>query len=201
MKNDSMTEKSKTGTLANSIPQNYRGFVEIVVIIVIAVVVALIVRMFLLQLFFIPSESMDPTLKVNDKIFVNKLAYKFHDVERGDIIVFDAPEQVRTEKIKDLIKRVVGLPGDTVEGRCANNETTCEVDIYVNGKKLNEPYLVDGLQYSPFPPITVPANSVLPMGDNRDNSEDGRVFGPIPKDTIVGRAFFRLWPISGFGFL
>ena len=74
MKNDSMTEKSKTGTLANSIPQNYRGFVEIVVIIVIAVVVALIVRMFLLQLFFIPSESMDPTLKVNDKIFVNKLA-------------------------------------------------------------------------------------------------------------------------------
>ena len=122
-------------------------------------------------------------------------------MERGDIIVFDAPEQVRTEKIKDLLKRVVGLPGDTVEGRCANNETTCEVDIYVNGKKLNEPYLVDGLQYSPFPPITVPANSVLPMGDNRDNSEDGRVFGPIPKDTIVGRAFFRLWPISGFGFL
>jgi signal peptidase I len=180
---------------------NLRSTLELVVIGAIAIVVALVVRMFLLQLFYIPSPSMDPYLKVNDKIFVNKMAYQFHDIERGDVVVFDAPEQVRTAEIKDLIKRVVGLPGETVEGRCPQDELRCEVEIYIDGKKLDEPYLPDGLEYSPFEPITVPANSILPMGDNRDDSEDGRVFGPIPTDTIVGRAFFRLWPADGFGFL
>jgi signal peptidase I len=178
-----------------------RNIVEIVVIVVVAVIVAIFVRLFLLQLFYIPSPSMDPYLKVNDKIFVNKLAYKFHDIKRGDVIVFDAPEGVKTEKVKDLIKRVVGLPGDTVEGRCPNGETKCVVQIYVNGKRLKEPYLVPGIVYGTFTPIQVPANSVFVMGDNRDDSEDGRFFGPTPKKTIVGRAFFRIWPASGFGFL
>lgn len=171
------------------------------VIVVAAVLIALLVRLFLLQLFYIPSPSMDPYLRVNDKIFVNKLAYQFHNIERGDVIVFDAPDSVRTNEVKDLIKRVIGLPGDKVEGRCPDNQTQCVVEIYVNDRKLTEPYLVEGIVYEPFPPIQVPANSVLVLGDNRDESKDGRVFGPIPKDTIVGRAFFRLWPGNGFGFL
>lgn len=179
----------------------YRGLIEVVVIMVIAVFVALIVRTFLLQLFYIPSASMDPTLKVNDKIFVNKVSYKFGDVTRGDIVVFDAPDSVKTAQIKDLVKRVIGLPGDLVEGRCENKIKKCVVDIYVNGEKLDEPYLEENIIYSPFTPISVPANSILVMGDNRDDSEDGRYFGPISEDLIVGRAFFRIWPLSNAGFL
>ncbi len=190
--------------------KNVRGAIEIAVIIIIAIVGSIILRMFFLALFYIPSASMDPYLKVNDKIFVNKLAYTFHDVERGDIIVFDAPDSVKNQniegsnapQIKDLIKRVVGLPGETVEGRCElETVNQCVVDIYINGKKLNEPYLSKNISYAPFEPIEIPANSVLAMGDNRDDSEDGRFFGPTPKKSIIGRAFFRLWPSSRFGFL
>lgn len=145
---------------------------------------------------------MEPYLKVDDKIFVNKLAYKLHDIERGDVIVFEAPEAVRTDKIKDLVKRVVGLPGETVEGRCPGGQQECIVQIYVNGKLLEEPYLhEDNLKYGAFAPITIPSNSVLALGDNRDASEDGRRFGPIPTDTIVGRAYFRIWPMDRFGSL
>ncbi len=181
--------------------ESIRGFVEVVGIIFIAVVIALVVRLFLLQLFYIPSASMDPYLKVNDKVFVNKIAYKFHDVQRGDIIVFDAPSSVKSARIKDLVKRVVGLPGETVEGKCKKNETACVVDIYVDGKKLDESYLEPNIEYRPFEEISVPANSLFVMGDNRDDSEDGRFFGPIPIDSVVGRAFFRVWPLSSFGYL
>lgn len=200
---DSFTKDKNMDPHHKSATNRYRNSIELFIIVGTAILVALIVRTFFLQLFYIPTTSMVPTLKVNDKIFVNKIAYKFNDVDRGDIIVFDSPDMIRDQnpKIRDLIKRVIGLPGETVEGKCPQGESFCEVDIYVNGKKLNEPYLVPGLQYRPFPAETVPANSVFVMGDNRDNSEDGRVFGPIPKDDIVGRAFFRLWPANSFGFL
>ena len=192
---------------------NTRGIIEISVIVVVAVVVAIIVRTFLLQLFYIPSASMDPYLKVKDKVFVNKLSYSFHDIERGDVVVFEAPESVRKSSeaqqavnssipvINDLIKRVVSLPGESVQGRCKNNENICVIDIYIDGKKLNEPYLEPDILYATFGPVEIPAGSYFMMGDNRDGSDDGRVFGPIPKDDIVGRAFFRLWPMSEFGFL
>ena len=185
----------------NSNSEAKKAITEIVIILIIAVIAAVLVRAFLLQLFYIPSPSMEPTLKVNDKIFVNKLSYKFHEIDRGDIIVFDAPASVKSDKIKDLIKRVVALPGETIEGKCESGNGPCNVDIYIDGKKLNEPYIGDDIFYSPFSAVTVPANSVFVMGDNRGNSEDARVFGPIPKDTIVGRAFLRIMPLSGFGFL
>jgi len=178
-----------------------RGLVELAVILVVAVLVAIIVRTFLLALFYIPSPSMDPTLKVNDKIFVNKLSYKFQDIERGDIVVFDAPASIKTDKIKVLVKRVVALPGETIEGKCEQDNGPCNVEIYIDGKKLNEPYIDDEIVYSPFSPISIPANSIFVMGDNRGNSEDARVFGPVPADTVIGRAFLRIWPASGFGFL
>ena len=168
-----------------------RGLVELAIILVVAIFVALIVRTFLLALFYIPSPSMVPTLKVNDKIFVNKLSYKFHGIERGDIVVFDAPASIKTDEIKVLIKRVVALPGETIEGKCAQGDGPCNVDIYIDGKKLNEPYIGDDIIYAPFTARTIPANSIFVMGDNRGNSEDARVFGPVPKDTVIGRAF--LW--------
>lgn len=193
---------------------NLRGIVEIGIIILVAVLVAFLVRTFLLQLFYIPSESMDPYLKTNDKVFVNKLSYSFHEVERGDVVVFKAPDSVRKKSeadhainpnvpiIEDLIKRIIGLPGETVEGKCPDVEATvCDVDVYVNGRKLNEPYIGNDVFYAPFEPITIPQGSYLMMGDNRDNSDDGRKFGTIPKSELVGRAFFRLWPLKDFGFL
>lgn len=179
--------------------QDYRGAAEIAAIVGLALIVSYILKIFIVTVYYIPSPSMEPYLMVNDKIVVNKMAYSFHTIARGDIVVFDAPKSVKTPKVQALVKRVVGLPGDTVEGRCDDNEIRCVVRVYVNGKRLNEPYLVKDLAYSKFGKIDVPANSVLMMGDNRDNSDDGRFFGPTPKNTIVGRAYFRIWPLKNFG--
>ena len=125
----------------------------------------------------------------------------FNNIERGDIVVLDAPPSVKTKEVKVLIKRVVALPGETIEGKCVDGEDPCRVDIFINGKKLTEPYIGDEILYMPFTKIVVPANSIFHMGDNRGNSADGRVFGPISKDEVIGRAFLRIWPASGFGFL
>lgn len=178
-----------------------RAFIEIAGIAALALIAAMIIRIFLLQLFYIPTPSMVPYLNKNDKITVNKLSYKFHDVERGDVVVFEKPKLVTQAKVKFLIKRVVGLPGETVEGRCPADQQICPVTIYIDGKKLNEPYLVKNLEWIPFDKITVPADSVFVMGDNRNNSQDGRFFGTTPKNKIIGRAFFRIWPLDNFGFL
>jgi signal peptidase I len=170
--------------------------VEWVAVIVGAVVVALLVKTFLVQAFRIPSESMDPTLMVGDRVLVNKLSYRLHDVNRGDVVVFSRPDALPggPDDPQDLIKRVIGLPGETVEAR--------DGQVYVDGRPLDEPYLPEGTTTSNLEqPITVPEGQVLVMGDNRDNSQDGRVFGPIPIDTIVGRAFVIIWPPGRFGSL
>ena len=158
-----------------------------------ALLIALLIRTFLFQPFYIPTASMYPTLKVNDRVLVNKLSYKIHDVHRGDIVVFTAPQGEATTGIKDLIKRVVGLPGETVEGHDGH--------VYVGGRMLQEPYLPDGVVTSDFGPEKVPAASYWMMGDNRSQSRDSRYFGPIPESKVVGRAFVRLWPLSRLGFL
>lgn len=158
-----------------------------------ALVIALLIRGFLVQPFYIPTESMYPTLKKDDRVLVNKLSYRMHDVNRGDIIVFSAPEGEATGGIKDLIKRVIALPGETVEGRDGH--------VYVDGRLLEEPYLPDGVVTTDFGPQEIPADAYWMMGDNRTQSRDSRFFGPIKESTIVGRAFVRLWPPSRLGFL
>ena len=173
-----------------------RSLVEWVVIIVVALVGALVIRTVLFQAFFIPSESMKPTLKVHDRILVNKLSYHAHDVHRGDIVVFkrSALRGTQESQIKDLVKRVVGLPGETVS-------TTPDGHVLINGHLLNEPY-VHGQPTSPgIPSVVVPAHHLWVMGDNRTNSADSRYFGPIDESQIVGRAFVLIWPISDAGFL
>lgn len=158
-----------------------------------ALVIALLVRTFLFQPFYIPTESMYPTLKENDRVLVNKLSYKLHDVHRGDIVVFTAPEGEGDNGIKDLIKRVVGLPGETLEGRGGH--------VYVDGRLLEEPYLQEGVTTSAFGPQEIPAGALWMMGDNRTQSRDSRFFGPVPESDVVGRAFVRLWPLSRLGLL
>ncbi len=174
-------------------PSAMRGAVEWVVILVGALIVALVVKTFLLQAFYIPSASMEPTLKVGDRVLVNKLSYDFHDVRRGDIVVFGSPPGEDNPDIKDLIKRVIGLPNDTVEGRDGR--------VYINGDPLKEPYLPAGTSTSSFGPEKVPPGHLWVMGDNRSNSKDSRFFHTIPESLVVGRAFIRVWPISSIGLL
>jgi signal peptidase I len=171
-----------------------RAVVEWVVILVAALAVALVVKTFLIQAFYIPSGSMEPTLKPGDRVLVNKLSYDLHGVHRGDIIVFKSPPSEASDpSIKDLIKRVIGLPGDKIEA--------IDGQVYINGKLLKEPYLPAGTITTSLPLTTVPAGQYFVMGDNRGNSKDSRFIGTIPKHLIVGRAFVRVWPLSGLNLL
>lgn len=182
-----------------------RSLVEWVAVIAGAVVIALVVRTFLFTTFWIPSGSMEPTLMGEgrrDRVVVNRLAYQWGDPERGDIIVFDVPEEeptisVEGQRVNDLIKRVIGLPGETVELR--------DGEVYVDGEKLDEPYLPEGTRTEPADPardtFVVPDDAVFVMGDNRGSSRDARYWQHpwVPEEDIVGKAFIRIWPLSVFG--
>jgi signal peptidase I len=170
-------------------PSGLRNAIEWVTIIAGALIVAFVVKTFLVQAFYIPSGSMLPTLQEQDRVLVNKLSYDVHDVHRGDIIVFKGPEQAEGQ-VKDLIKRVIGLPGDTVEAH--------DGQLYVNGQPLKEPYLGPGITTGPLEPQHVPPHHYWVMGDNRGNSKDSRFFGAIDQSLIIGRAFVRVWPIGRF---
>jgi signal peptidase I len=164
-----------------------------VVIIASALIVALVVKTFLIQAFYIPSGSMQPTLTPGDRVLVNKLSYHLHPIHRGDIVVFKRPpSEAADPSIKDLIKRVIGLPGDTLESRADK--------VYVNGQAIDEPYLAPGTITTNLPVTKVPPNTYFVMGDNRTNSRDSRYILPIAKNLIVGRSFIRVWPLSKLGF-
>lgn len=165
---------------------------EWVVVLVGAVAFALVLRAALFQAFWIPSESMESTLQLQDRVLVNKVSYRLHDVNRGDVVVFRRPDDEPAE-IRDLIKRVIGLPGETIEGR--------DNAVWINGQRLEESYLADDEVILPFGPITIEEGHVFVMGDNRDESLDSRFFGSVPEDRIVGRAFVLFWPIDRAGFL
>ena len=183
-------------------------FKELPGLILIAFALALVIKTFLIQAFFIPSESMVPTLLVGDRVLVNKLVYDVGDPQRGDVIVFENPSLVEEDRnvlqvvwdwlvegfgfsadpTRDFIKRVVGVPGDSVEMKNGR--------VYVNGEQVAEPYISNrGAQ--DFPPTQVEPDHVFVMGDNRPNSQDSRsALGQIPIDKIVGKAFVLLWPPS-----
>ena len=172
----------------------WRSTLEWVGVVVLALGAAFLVKTFVLQTFFIPSASMEQTLLPGDRVFVNKLAYDFHPIHRGDIVVFTLPPgETAGPGIDDLIKRVIGLPGDTIEAIGGR--------VYVNGKALDEPYLPPGAVTTLLPRQKVPAGRYFLMGDNRTDSRDSRYFGTIPGSDIVGRAFIRIWPLSRIGLL
>ena len=168
-----------------------RNGLEWVAIIALALLAALAVKTWLFQPFYIPSESMEPTLLVNDRVLVAK---RSTHPGRRDIIVFKRPPGVVEGKLnKDLIKRVIALPGETVEGR--------DNQVFVNGSPLAEPYLPEGTITTAFPPTTVGPGQFWVMGDNRNNSSDSRKFGVIEQGSIVGRAFVLFWPPGDFTWL
>lgn len=170
-----------------------RSTVEWIGVIVAALVVAMLIKTILIQAFFIPSASMVPTLEIGDRVLVNKVSYNLHAIHRGDVVVFERPPGDTDKKIKDLIKRVIALPGETVESK--------DGKVYINDRLLEEPYLPVGTLTLRLAKVTIPAGQIFVMGDNRGNSTDSRVFGPISEKLIVGRAFVRIWPVSRLGFL
>lgn len=146
---------------------------------------------FVAEVRYIPSESMQPTLAVGDRLVVEKLSYDVHPPRRGDIVVFKAPPALVEQTLKaDLIKRVIGIPGDVIEIKHGK--------VSVNGLALSEPYLAERANYG-YGPVTIRPDQYFVLGDNRAHSYDSRYWGFVPLRAIVGRATFRLSPISHAG--
>jgi signal peptidase I len=188
---------------------------ELPLLLGVAFIIAFLVKTFVAQAFFIPSESMVHTLEVGDRVLVSRVSYQLHDPRRGDIVVFTSPFEtegsgndrstpsrvihtvlesvgLRQPSTEDFIKRVIGLPGETVEGKNGK--------IFINGRQLVEPYLAEE-PVGDFPAKVIPPGQIWVMGDNRNRSSDSRVFGPIKESKIVGRAILRIWPFNRLGFL
>jgi signal peptidase I len=173
-----------------------RGAIEWVVILVAAVLVAFLLQHYVVQAFYIPSGSMETTLLPGDRVLVNKVSYDLHDVHRGDIVVFSKPASDTTPDIKDLIKRVVGLPGERIS-------SGPDGAVLINDKPISQPWLTATARANPGPAISpqvIPPGTYFMMGDNRGDSADSRIIGPVPGRLIVGRAFVRVWPLSSLGF-
>ena len=177
------------------LPTAARAFFDWVVVVGVALLVAVLVRTFLLAHFVVDGESMESTLDPGDRVFVNKLSYRLHDPGRGDVVVL---HEITGPNERDLIKRVIALPGEEIE------MTNCVVRI--DGFVLNEPYLdptivTPGRCGGDIARQTVPANHVFVMGDNRPGSHDSRAIGPISFDAVVGRAFVVFWPRANWQWL
>ncbi len=206
---------------------SFKGFLkELPVLLLVALLFATLMKTFLVQAFYIPSESMVPTLQVGDRVLVNRLVYRFRDISRGDIIVFSDPHPdphasqsvvggflhwlgegfgLAKPPDEDFIKRVIGLPGETVEIHNGH--------VFVDGVKLDEPYLHGPPDIRPFGPVTVPEGKLFVLGDNRVNSCDSRFapsdtrtcpgggLGFVPIDKVIGEAFVIMWPPRNAGVL
>ena len=187
-------------------------WIELPMLIGIALIVAVVIKTFLFQAFYIPSSSMEDTLQINDRVLVSKLSYAIGDIEHGDVIVFDDPrggfeqpdegalDSVMRNLLEsvglvapqsEFIKRVIGMPGDTVAAK--------DGSVVVNGVVLVEPYRKQPEKPIPdFGPILVPSEELFVMGDNRFASQDSRFFGTVAIDTVVGHAFVIIWPPSNW---
>lgn len=154
-----------------------------------------LIRPFIAQAFFIPSPSMEPTLQVGDRLLVNKMVYRFREPKRGDIIVFRAAAYVSQDgKEHDLVKRVIGLPGDKVEVK--------DNTLYLNGKRQSANYTMDGdyLDYE-MPPVKVQKGRLFVMGDNRNDSYDSHCWGQLERKRVIGKAQLMFWPLNRIGII
>lgn len=169
-----------------------KSIIEWIVVGVGAIVLAVVIRTFLLEAFWIPSPSMRETLIENDRILVNKVNYRFTDIARFDVVVFTNPDE--NSASKELVKRVIGLPGETVE--LVNGE------VFIDGVTIGpESYIYDqAVNDDNFGPVTVPQGEYFVLGDNRSNSSDSRsVVGTVERDLIQGKAFIKFWPLNRVG--
>ncbi|HEY9877828.1 MAG TPA: signal peptidase I [Leptolyngbyaceae cyanobacterium] len=173
--------------------QFWAGQQENLRILGIALAIALIVRFFIAEPRFIPSNSMEPTLNIGDRLIVEKVSYRLHPPHRGDIVVFNPPPQLTAlgyDRRQAFIKRVIGEPGQTLQVNQGR--------VYVDGEALEETYIREAPNYQMLP-ITVPPGAVFVMGDNRNDSNDSHIWGVLPQSNIIGRATYRFWPLDHFG--
>lgn len=166
--------------------------VEAVQTLGLSIVLALGIRTFVAEARYIPSESMLPTLEVNDRLVVEKISYHFNPPKRGDIVVFWPPDELfeEGERRDAFIKRVIGLPGDTIE--------VADGVVYINDEPLDEDYTKEPPTYS-WGPETVPEDAYLVLGDNRNSSYDSHSWGFVPAENIIGKAVVRFWPPGRLG--
>ncbi|NER80679.1 MAG: signal peptidase I [Leptolyngbya sp. SIO1D8] len=166
-----------------------------------SIVLALGIRTFVAEARYIPSGSMEPTLEINDRLVVEKVSYRFNPPERGDIVVFWPPDtafppeggEAREQQRRDaFIKRVIGLPGDTIE--------VTEGQVFVNGEPLLEDYIQAPPDYT-WGPRQIPEGSYMVLGDNRNSSYDSHSWGFVPEENIIGKAVVRFWPFNRLGAL
>jgi len=219
---DTVTDRGTPtpSTSETSSPDADRGFWrELPVLIVVALLIAILIKTFLVQAFYIPSASMEPTLVPGDRVLVCRICTHLTDVHRGDVIVFSDPHPapdggrgviggflhwlgegigVEQPENPDYIKRVIGLPGDTVELHDGH--------LFVNGTRIDEPYLDPQIDRRPYGPTTVPDGMLFVLGDNRAHSGDSRFpppegVGLVPIDKVIGKAFVIVWPPSRWGWL
>jgi signal peptidase I len=214
---DATAETAKDQQARNSggESKDKRSFLrELPVLLLVAFVLALLVKTFLVQAFYIPSGSMEDTLTRGDRVLVNRVVYRLHPPRRGDVIVFSDPNAETDPGAasafwhwlvsgfglpggeEDFIKRVIGLPGETVE--------ISDCVVSVDGSSLREPYVkpANNREHCEYGPVRVPKDSLLVLGDNRDHSGDSRFgLGFIPLDKVIGRAFVVMWPPSRIGWL
>lgn len=188
-----MTTEKKDLEKTSLIEQIWQQIRENIQILAIALILALVIRTFVAEPRYIPSNSMVPTLVIGDRLVVEKISYYFHPPTTGDIIVFTPPEQLQNtgySQDQAFIKRVIGEPGQTVQIQ--------KHQVYLNHQPLEEDYLAQPPTYE-WGPAQVPENEFFVMGDNRNYSLDSHKWGFLPKENIIGRACFRFWPLSRFG--
>ena len=214
---DPSTDPGAAATTGRKKPDRF--WRELPILLLVSLAIAILIKTFLIQAFYIPSISMEPTLNKGDRILVCRICLHLSDVQRGDIVVFSNPHPgpevdrgvvgsalhwlgqglgVAQPENKDYVKRVVGLPGDVVE---LNNG-----QLFVNGEKVDEPYLNSEVETEPFGPVTVPDGMLFVLGDNRAHSGDSRFpppsgLGYVPEDTLIGKAFVIVYPPSRWGWL
>lgn len=196
-----MAQVNKESGNDNNSPQAPREnvWLEVLKTLGLSAILAFGIRTFVAEARYIPSKSMVPTLQVDDRLIVDKVSYYFKNPQRGDIIVFMPPDEASVvctgpqapQTNKDAyIKRIIGLPGDTVEVK--------QGQVLINGNPLKEGYVEEVPDYQ-YGPRTVPQGSYLVLGDNRNNSCDSHYWGFVPRENIIGRAIVRFWPLNRVG--
>lgn len=192
MTSENTSEQSRSSP-PSSVQSPWKTWWDNFQILFVALILALLIRLFVAEPRFIPSDSMVPTLEIGDRLVVEKVSYRFHPPQTGDIVVFDPPPQLQTlgfAKDQAFIKRIIGQPGQIVQVK--------DGKVSVNNTPLIEPYIAAPPDYQ-MPPVQVPQGEFFVMGDNRPNSNDSHVWGFLPEQNIIGHAWFRFYPFNRVG--